>query len=33
MLTPDEAKRLGQKYTERRGVITDAPGTSATSWI
>jgi hypothetical protein len=24
MLTPDEAQRLGQKYMERRGVITDA---------
>ena len=24
MLTPDEAQRLGQKYMERRGAITDA---------
>ncbi len=23
MLTPDEAQRLGQKYMERRGAITD----------
>ena len=23
MLTPDEAQRLGQKYMERRGMITD----------
>src|SRR6266508_1097842 len=23
MLTPDEAQRVGQKYTERRGMITD----------
>src|SRR5207249_4801948 len=24
MLAPDEAKRLGQKYMERHGLITDA---------
>jgi hypothetical protein len=24
MLTPNEAQRRGQKYTERRGAITDA---------